>query len=518
MDFMNAVKETILEEYNTSVTENGALGYATTGKELLDLNFAVASLRNASENEIIERFKKAFYENKRLAIKWVFFARDVRGGLGERRLFRVIMRFLSEETPDAVIKLIPLFAEYGRWDDLIEMLKTVMCGDVRNSIIEYIGTQLYMDAQNATHNKPITLLAKWMPSENASSAKTKVCARYLMKKLNISAKDYRSILSSLRKYIDVVERKMSANKWNEINYESVPSKANLNYKDAFIKHDEQRRKEYLEKLAKGEAKINSSVLFPHEIVKRYREMCGTKSYYDPHIKKLDSTLEEMWKALPNTVKGNDNTIVVADGSGSMQCNIGGNTQALDVANALAIYFAEHSSGVFKDKYITFSNHPKFVDLSYGQTLKDKLNIAYGNDECANTNIEAVFNLILTTALKNNLKQEELPKNILIISDMEFDSATYGYNYAQEKLFTTIAKNYEQCGYKLPRLVFWNVISRTNTIPVRENENGVALVSGFSTNICQMVMSNETDPFKCLLNMLNSKRYDAVDGALKDIDI
>ena len=517
MNFMDAVKDTILEDYNTSVTENGALGYATTGKELLDLNFAVASLRNVSEDEIILRFKKAFYENKKLAIKWAFFARDVRGGLGERRLFRIIMCFLSNESPDAVIKTLPLFAEYGRWDDLIYLLKRTVNSEVHNRIIELITIQLVEDRAKYNHSKPISLLAKWMPSENASSEQTKKIASYIRKQLMLSSKEYRQMLSELRKYIDVTERKMSANEWGEIKYESVPSKANLNYKDAFMRHDEQRRKEYLEKLTKGETKINSSVLFPHEIVKRYREMCGTKSYYDPHIKKLDTTLEEMWKALPDTVKGNDNTIVVADGSGSMQCNIGGNTQALDVANALAIYFAEHSSGVFKDKYITFSNHPKFVDLSYGQTLKDRLNIAYGHDECANTNIEAVFNIILTTALQNNLKQEELPKNILIISDMEFDSATYCYN-TNEKLFTTMSKRYEVCGYKLPRLVFWNVNSRTNTIPVRENENGVALVSGFSTNICQMVMSNETDPFKCLLNTLSSKRYDAVEEALKDIKL
>lgn len=517
MNFMDAVKDTILEDYNTSVTENGALGYSTTGKELLDLNFAVASLRNVSEDEIILRFKKAFYENKKLAIKWAFFARDVRGGLGERRLFRAIMCFLSNESPDAVIKTLPLFAEYGRWDDLIYLLKrnVLLClsnSEVHNRIIELLTTQLVEDRVKYNNSKPISLLAKWMPSENASSEQTKKIASYIRKQLVLSSKEYRQMLSELRKYIDVTERKMSANEWGDIKYESVPSKANLNYKDAFMRHDEQRRKEYLEKLTKGETKINSSVLFPHEIVARYRN-----SGYYRTVGQFDASLEEMWKALPDMVKGNDNTMVVADGSGSMTVHISNNTQALDVANALAIYFAEHASGVFKDKYITFSENPQFVDFSKATTLRDKINIANSHCEVANTNIEAVFNLILNTAVKNNLKQEEIPKNILIISDMEFDTATYGYN-ANEKLFTTISKRYKECGYKLPRLVFWNVNSRTNTIPVRENENGVALVSGFSTNICQMVMSNETDPFKCLLNTLNSKRYDAVEEALKDIKL
>ena len=283
---MNEVKNTILEDYNTSVTENGALGYKTTGKNLLDLNFAVASLRNASEQEIYDRFKKAFYEDKKLAIKWAFFARDVRGGLGERRLFRTIMWFLAEETPDVVIKTIPLFAEYGRWDDLMELLRGPAPTEVREAIVAYISNQLYADAQNAIHNKPISLLAKWMPSENASSEETKALAKFFIRQLGMSAKDYRVILSSLRKYIDVVERKMSANDWAEIKYESVPSKANLNYKDAFMKHDEQRRKEYLEKLSKGETKINSSVLFPHEIVARYRE----NEYYRT-VGQFDASLE-----------------------------------------------------------------------------------------------------------------------------------------------------------------------------------------------------------------------------------
>lgn len=233
----------------------------------------------------------------------------------------------------------------------------------------------------------------------------------------------------------------------------------------------------------------------------------------------------MWKALPDYVKESGNTICVADGSGGMTSTVGGtNISCLDVANALAIYFAERSSGQFKDKYITFSEHPQLVNLSSGKSLRDKIGIARTHNEVANTNIEAVFDLILTTAIKAHMRQSELPANILILSDMEFDSCATTSNFGSanryrshgidKKLFSVIAKRYAEHGYKLPRLVFWNICSRTGTIPVKENDLGVALVSGFSPSIVKMVLSNSTDPFECLLEQLNSERYAPVEQAVK----
>lgn len=300
---------------------------------------------------------------------------------------------------------------------------------------------------------------------------------------------------------------MSAKQWGDIKYEAVPSRANLIYNDAFLRNDEERRREFLAQLEKGEVKINAGTLFPHDIVHKYCNggYRGLKAY--------DATIEGLWKSLPDLVNGCGNTIVVADGSGSMTVPVGGtSTTALEVANALAIYFAERSSGEFKDKYITFSSRPQFVDFSSGRSLRDKISIALGHNEISNTNIEAVFDLILSTAVRNNMRQEDIPANILIISDMEFDCATTGRIGAN--LFKTIEAKYRNYGYKLPRLVFWNVNSRTNTIPVRENDMGVALVSGFSVNICKMVMSGKTDPFECLLETLNSERYQPVEDALK----
>ena len=527
MEFLNAIKGTLNNEYNVSVTENGAVGYRTSGKELLDLNFAVASLRGMSEENIVKRFKKAFCEDNILAMKWLFYARDIRQGLGERRLFRVVLADLVNTNPEMVIPVINLIPEYGRFDDLWCLLDNP---ESAKAVYQIVDKQLTEDWRNMSANKSISLLAKWMPSINASSPKTKEYGKKLAKALGMSERTYRKALAKLRKHLDVVEIKMSDKNWSGIKYEAVPSRANLIYNSAFLRNDEERRRDYLGKLEKGETKINASTLFPHDIVNKYtngNSVRGSK----------DATIEALWKALPDTVKGCGNTIVVADGSGSMTSRVDPKSRvtALDVANALAIYFAERSSGQFKDKYITFSERPKFVDFSKCTSLHAKLQTAEAHCEVANTNIEAVFDLILTAAINNRMSQEDLPANILIISDMEFDScATSGVpqlrrgfwgdyydttrNRPTDRLFDVIAKKYAAAGYKMPRLVFWNVASRTGTIPVKENDLGVALVSGFSVNVAKMVMSGKTDPFECLLETLNSERYTPIENALKNGDL
>ena len=505
MGFIDAITNELNNE--TQLTENGAVGFRTTGKKLLDLNFAVASLRRASETEIINKFMDAYWENPILAIKWLFYCRDVREGLGERRFFRTVFKQLAQDKPEVARKVAQFIPTFGRYDDMWNLLDT----DLSANVIEMIGWQLANDTLNMKEGKPISLLAKWLKSENCSSAESKRLAKIIRIGIGKSSKEYRKMLSQMRKYIDVAERKMSAKEWSAINYETVPSRANLIYNNAFLRNDEERRREYLGKLEKGEVKINAGTLYPHDIVHKY-----TSGSWYSRLNNYDATLEGLWKALPNIVRDAENTIVVADGSGSMTCNIGGNTSvtALDVANALAIYFSERSSGEFKDKYITFSHRPQLVDFSNAKTLRDKLQIALSHSEVADTNIEATFDLILRTAVNNKMSQEDMPKNILIISDMEFNSACYVR--PNETLFTTIASKYAAHGYKLPRLVFWNVNSRTGTIPVKENDLGVALVSGFSVNIVNMVMSNKLDPYECLLDVLNTERYQPIEDAVKDI--
>ena len=213
MSFTENMQNELLENYNESVTENGAVGYRTTGKYLLDINFAVASLRSATEQEIIESFKKAFFEDKVLAVKWLFFARDVRGGLGERRLFRTAMKFIAEYEPETAAKVIPLVAEYGRFDDMWEFLDNET---LRPVVLNYIDSQLKNDIDDKNNQKPISLLAKWLPSVNSSSDRTKVYANIIRKHLGMTERDYRKLLAELRMYLDVVERKMSAKQWGDI--------------------------------------------------------------------------------------------------------------------------------------------------------------------------------------------------------------------------------------------------------------------------------------------------------------
>lgn len=503
MSFLNDLKETINEDFNESVTENGAIGYRTTGKYLLDMNFLVSSMRGMEEDEIVNMFSKTFYENKLLAIKWLFYAADVRGGLGERRLFRICFKYLASEHEEIAKCLLNLIPEYTRWDNLIILLEDKL---LVNDIIYIIKNQLTEDIHNMKNNKPVSLLAKWMPSINTSSNKTKNLARIIINKMRCSKALYRKTLSSLRKYLKIVEVSMCAKEWGSIDYSTVPSRANLFYNNAFLRNDKERRELYLDSLQKGETKINASVLFPHDIVSKYSS-------------KYDITLEELWKSLPDFVNGNGKTICVADGSGSM-CRKIPNTKisCLDVANSLAIYFSERCSGEFKDNYITFSNRPQLVDLSNANSLKEKIVIAKKYCEVSDTNIQAVFTLILGTAINKNLKQEDIPDNILILSDMEFNSCTEVGCYGErinKRLFQYISDSYKLYGYKLPRIIFWNIYSRSKTIPIKENELGVTLVSGFSPNIVKMVLSNKLDLFECLLEQLNSERYYPIEKAIID---
>lgn len=498
---LHLIKEELNEQDNYSLTENGAVGYKSSKSALVDINYKVASLRNSDEDEIVALFNEAFRENKEYALKWLFFARDIREGLGERRLFRVCYKRLFELDNILFKQNLHNIAEYGRWDDLISLIGISCDSD------EYIGNmireQLEEDIRNCEANKPISLLAKWMPSENASSRQTKTLARQLMKLLNISPRKYRLMLSRLRSHSNVVETQMCNNEWNEIDYEKVPSLANLKYKDAFMKHDMERRLDYLASVSKGEKKLNMKVATPVDVVTKY---CDRRK-----IRDFDPTLELAWKNLKDIMV--EDTLVVADGSGSMLTRVSGDTTALDVANALAIYTSEHNSGVYKNKYITFSSKPRFVDFSKANSLCEKIQIAQRYSEVSNTNIEAVFDLILQTAIKNRIPQNKMVKNILIISDMEFDEAQTIWRSSEpvltQPLFDLIKRRYSDAGYALPKLIFWNVNSRTKTIPLVENELGVALVSGFSQNVLKMVMTNNLNPYDILIEAITSPRYDAI---------
>lgn len=512
MIFAEALEETIKSE--KTITENGAVGYKTSKSSLVDFNFKASSFRNQSEQEIENAFADAYNENPLMAVKLLFMTGDIRQGMGERRTFKTCLKWLAKHHKEVAEKVIGLVPEYSRWDVVVDMLGT----EVDSVAFGIIRSQLETDSGNALNGQPISLLAKWLPSVNTSSQNARKKARSLCARLKMTEKQYRRRLSYLRAKLDIVETRMSANKWESICYDSVPSKANLLYRNAFMRHDGTRRREYLDSLEKGGAKINSSALFPYEIVAKY-------SRYDSQP---DQTVEQLWKALPDYTNGKgENTLCVIDGSGSMSWHVGNtNFTCEDVAISLGVYFSEKMPGQFHGKYITFSANPKLVDFGTCKSLYEKIYEARRHNECENTNIYKTFRLILDTAKNHGMKQEEMPKSVLVISDMEFDGAVdlgasgenrfwngESFDDSFKTLFETIGDEYRQAGYELPKLVFWNVCSRTGAVPLQQNKNGVILVSGFGPTIASMVLSQKNDPYEVLLEKLNSTRYDAVEKSL-----
>ena len=526
-EFMNALNAELKEE--KQLTENGAVGFVTSGSAIVDFNFKMSSYRSKSESDIQHDFAKVFAADRTLAMKMLFFAGDIREGMGERKVFNACMAWLAQEHPDYCSAVIPLIPEYTRWDYVVKLLY----GPCDAMAWALIYDQWCADEEKLNFKDPgVSLLAKWLPSINASNTERNGLGKKIARRLGLKERDYRKRLAALRARIKVVERQMSANAWDAIDYNGVPSKANIIYRNAFLKHDATRRMAYLDALKSGDAsvKIHSDVAFPYEIAHGYMSDLG---WYSRHVRAEDNTLEAMWKALPDYTKGlsTGGTLCVVDGSGSMFDSIGRtNIFAETVAVSIGIYFAEKLTGPFHDKFITFSEKPKLVDLSPYSTLAGKLARALKESDCSNTNIERTFDLILSAAVNGRLKQEELPATVLVISDMEFDNAIEvdnvgslrfsvpGYAHARvyKTLFQNIETKFRKLGYKLPRLVFWNINSRTSTVPLQENECGVALVSGFSPAIASMVLSGKLDPLEVLMDRLNSKRYDAIGRALVNI--
>ena len=504
MDFMDAMKEE--NNLRKTLTENGAVAYATTGKEMLDFNFKLAGYRKASEEEIRRDFGRVYYENPLLAVKFIFWVRDIRGGAGERRTFRVCFKWLAEHKPEVAKALIPLVAEYGRFDDILPLLDTIL----RKDVSVYYKKQLKEDNKRRKLNQPISLAAKWIPSLHTSSDESRRYAKMLCEDFGWDEQKYRKRLAKLRKYLDIVERKMSAKEWDEIDYNTVPSKANLIYNSAFLRNDENRRRKYLEDLTNGvkDVKINAGVLQPHEIVSKYTG----GGWWSNFVKDYDETLEQLWKNLPDMTTSR--TLVVHDGSGSMTSRISGETTCLDVATALTVYMCDHNTGDWKGKFVTFSSHPVVVDISAEETLHDKLDKISNYEDCSNTNIYATMKLILDTAVNNKIPQEEMPSLVAILSDMEFDGRRFNLN---KTLFEDIIDEYEAAGYKMPRLCFWNINDRgEKSIPLQQNDLGLILCSGFSVQIMKMFMSNKLDPYEILLETINSPRYDVVAEAVSGL--
>ena len=476
-------------EANKTETLNGATTYISSGKYCLDLFASIGASRNSNEKEIVKRFHRAFCEDKNLAMKILFYARDIRGGLGERKVFRTIIRNLPRTSRSALVKNIQYIPEYGRYDDLLEIMDT----SCKKEVVAFIKEQLQKDIANIESDN-VSLLAKWLPSINATNIQTVKLGKRLAQCLNMSEKEYRQTLSKLRAKIKIIENNLRTKDYS-FDYSKQPSKAMFKYKNAFIRNDKERYEDFLNKVRAGVAKMNTGTLYPYDVV---RPIIHGGELSDEEKKSLDVT----WNALPNYTK-DENALVVVDGSGSMYW--GGNPWPAEVAQSLAIYFAERNTGAFKNHFITFSENPRLVEIK-GDDIYNKVRFCIGFNECANTNIQKVFELVLRTASKNKLSQKDMPETIYIISDMEFDTCTEN---AELTNFEYVKRKFNEKGYKLPRLVFWNVNSWQQQVPVKENEQGVVLVSGCTPKIFEMVMDGETSPYKFMLDTINTERYEKI---------
>ena len=530
--FMNA-----LTNNEKSYTANDGTAYRTSGSPLVDLNFSVPALRQAAVDfygkskhnshfystdrtmdavEALRLFITSYEEDPLYTMKWLMYARHIKLGLGERDIFRMMLTKIGDLHPEMALQFIigTELWNYGRWDDVLRIFFDTTSNILHDGLGELIANQFRRDIIGCGLGDSISLLAKWMPSNNTSSKEKRSEAVILQSLLHLSAREYRKTLSRLREYLAVVDRKASLNQWNDINYNHVPSKANLKYRNAFLKHDEERRQAYLASLEKGDdsVKINSNSMFLYDIVQAYVK---ADSCWDSSLNPYDETLEQLWNA-QESPKDYDDILVIRDGSGSMGAKLSGNSSvtALSVADSIALYCAQHNKNEsFKNRFITFSNRPQMVDISMCQTLRDKLRRLHRFDDYSNTDIEATFDLILDTAVKNHLPQDELPSSCLIISDMQFDQAT-----AHDDNTTVIEscrQKFESLGYTMPRLIFWNVsVYAHNTIPLQVHPSGVILVSGFSKSIVDMVVSRELNPETALKAELDAK-CSIVDTVLQD---
>lgn len=488
--------EAIKNENNVAHTWNGATVYKSTNSDLLDFFSHGGALRHADGSKAIDLFSRALAEDELSALRMAFYFRDVRGGQGQRQAFRDQIKWLANIRPELVRKNLKLIPEYGRWDDLYELVGTELEADM----FAVIKEQLLEDMFNAGAENPVSIMAKWLKSENASSKVTKALGMKTRKALGMSSKEYRKVLSILRKAIDVTERKISANKWSDVEYQSVPSNAMMKYRKAFYRHDEDRYESFVNKVANGEAKVNAATLYPHEIVNK-----AIPSYFNDLNSTEIMALDNQWNALPDYVAGTEeNAIAVVDVSGSMTCGRG-NARPIDVAVALGLYMAERAEGPYKDHFITFSDRPELQKVK-GKNISEKVHNMARADWSMSTNLESVFDLILDAAVKNNIPQSEMLDKLYIISDMQVNCI----GDHSGPFFDQMRKRYAKAGYELPLLVFWNVNAVADNQPMTIEEGGFVNVSGYSPSIFKNLMDGEIkEPVEFMMDVINSPRYEAI---------
>lgn len=465
-----------------SRTENGMVTNSTSLDHCVDLFFQIGAMRGQDKTRLINAFTKAFYENPLTAMKLLFWARDIRGGAGERQIFKDIIAYLAVHRTASLLKNINLISEYGRWDDLLALIGT----PAEQAALELIAKGL------ADKNG---LCAKWMPRPNVSNREAKRQSHVIRKFLGLSPKEYRKLLVENS---NTVEQLMCAKDWKKIDYNKLPSKAMANLMKAFSKNDLERFQAYLTSLEKGEkgVKMNAGAVYPYDIIKTLRSGA---------VRGADA----QWNALPNFLEGRkERFIPVLDTSGSMYWTpVTGDLFPGDIGMSLGLYVSEKNIGPFKDAFITFNSNPQLMVV--GGTLSERYRQAQTLPVGGSTNIQGVFELILNKAIQGKVAESDMPTMIIIFSDMEFNEGASGYQNSTAQQM--IEGKYAQAGYKCPKVVYWNLQSRNDkNKPVQFDKSGIALVSGFSPSLLTSVLGGkDITPYSMMMEVINSERYASV---------
>ncbi len=489
---MSKFIDNMKQDTNYKRTENGAVAMKSTLNAVYDMFAFGGAYRSRSDADVILLFKKAFEEDRTYALKCLFYLRDCRGGAGERRFFRLCAKWLAENYPNVMRRNLQYVPEFGRYDDWYVFVDTPL----ENDMFALMRKQLALDVQCKTPS----LLAKWLKSENTSSAESRRLGNKTREYLKMSHKQYRKTLSILRQRINVLERLMSANEWDKIEFDKIPSKAGLVYKNAFARRDIIKAK--FEAFAKSkDTKVNAKTLFPYEVVHQAVQCREGLNGTDRAM------INKYWDNLENVFNNeySFNAMAIVDTSGSMTWG-SGNIMPIDIAISLGLYCAEKANGPFHGHYISFASRPQLIPTE-GVDFVDKVKRIYRTNLCDNTNLEAAFDLVLNTAVKHNMKQEDLPESLIIISDMEIDQARSGYWYRDTRdvktTMSVIRAKWTRAGYKCPNLVYWNVDARNDTI--LDDGPNVTYVSGASSAIFTQIMTGKTG-INLMFDKLDSERY------------
>lgn len=475
-NFLNALS-------NTTYTENGSLAYKSTLNPVYDMFGTAAAYRNRSDADCIKLFSNALQADVSHAMKCLFYTRNIRGGQGERRYFRICYKWLAKNYPDVALRNMEYIPDFGRWDDLFCLFGTAL----ENEMMNFVKAQLAIDVQE----QHPSLLAKWLPSLNASSHETRAMANTIRRYLGWTAKQYRKTLSILRARIRLVETDMSQNNWGEIEFGKLPSKACYKYRKAFLRH-EGSAENYAAFATNKDAKVHAGTIYPYECVKEAR---GCR-WSDVVTK---SMANKRWDNLTDYFNGASfDAIAVVDVSGSMMSGAS-SVAPIDVSISLGLYCADKARGPFANHFITFSERPKLVRVK-GDTFVDKVNNMSNADWGYNTNLESVFDLLLNTAVNSRCSQEDIPNQLIIISDMQIDRSSHG---SVDNVIERCRKRWAAAGYAMPHLVYWNVNAIRDTF--LDNDPNATYISGCSPAILNQLMTGKTG-IELMLEVLDSETY------------